>query len=46
MDAHKKVALKDGCAQTIVALLYNVRDKKMDEQKVVLVYNALNEQDG
>ena len=24
----KKVALKDGCAQAIVALLYNVRDEK------------------
>ena len=28
MDAHKKVALKDGCAQAIVALLYNERDEK------------------
>ena len=43
----KKVALKDGCAQKIDALLYNVLDKKYGwTKKVALVYNALNEQDG
>ena len=48
MDAHKKkVALKDGCAQAIVALLYNVWDEKYGwTKKVALVYNALNEQNG
>ena len=82
MDAHKKCCAyvqctieKDGCAQNIVAPMYNVpliKDgctqkklrskmdvrrqllryctmyemKNMDEQKVALVYNALNEQDG